>query len=98
MVAAMHPARAHTDESISTCRFAQRVALIKNDVSKNEEVRLVTMIVPFAVEVVVEFLRIENNNTPKSPTCRFAQRVALIKKEVSKNEEEYKKPTPDPVA
>jgi kinesin family protein 6/9 len=38
MVAAVHPARAHTDESISTCRFAQRVAKIQNDVSKNEAV------------------------------------------------------------
>jgi len=38
MVATMHPGRAHTDESISTCRFAQRVAMIKNSVSLNEEV------------------------------------------------------------
>ena len=38
MVATVHPAAAHTDESISTCRFAQRVAQIKNEVSLNEEV------------------------------------------------------------
>jgi len=38
MVAAMHPASDHTDESISTCRFAQRVRMITNDVSRNEEV------------------------------------------------------------
>ncbi len=32
MIAAMHAGRAHTDESISTCRFAQRVAMLKNEV------------------------------------------------------------------
>ena len=30
MIAAMHAGRAHTDESISTRRFAQRVAMLKN--------------------------------------------------------------------
>ena len=29
--------REQTGESISTCRFAQRVALVKNDASINEE-------------------------------------------------------------
>lgn len=38
MVATVHPATTHTDESISTCRFAQRVAQIKNEVTLNEEV------------------------------------------------------------
>jgi kinesin family protein 6/9 len=38
MVATVHPAVAHTDESISTCKFAQRVAQIRNDVSVNEVV------------------------------------------------------------
>ena len=38
MVATVHPAVAHTDESISTCKFAQRVAQIKNEVSVNEVV------------------------------------------------------------
>ena len=38
MVATVHPAAVHTDESISTCKFAQRVAMVKNDVSINEEV------------------------------------------------------------
>lgn len=38
MVATVHPAAVHTDESISTCKFAQRVAMVKNDVSRNEEV------------------------------------------------------------
>ena len=38
MVATIHPALAHTDESISTCKFAQRVAMVKNEVSRNEEV------------------------------------------------------------
>ena len=38
MVATVHPAVTHTDESISTCKFAQRVAMVKNEVSRNEEV------------------------------------------------------------
>jgi len=38
MIATVHPSIAHTDESISTCKFAQRVAMIKNEVSVNEEV------------------------------------------------------------
>ena len=38
MVATVHPAVTHTDESISTCKFAQRIAMVKNEVSRNEEV------------------------------------------------------------
>ena len=38
MVANVNPLASHTDESISTCKFAQRVAMVKNDVSVNEEV------------------------------------------------------------
>eukprot|EP00042_Codosiga_hollandica_P045025 m.451625 g.451625 ORF g.451625 m.451625 type:complete len:829 (+) comp56919_c0_seq9:72-2558(+) len=37
MIATMSGEKGNVDESISTCRFAQRVALIKNDVSLNEE-------------------------------------------------------------
>ena len=38
MVANVHPSPSHVDESISTCRFAQRVAMVRNEVSVNEEV------------------------------------------------------------
>ena len=38
MVATVHPSSTHTDESISTCKFAQRVAQVKNEVSRNEVV------------------------------------------------------------
>ena len=37
MVATVNPSDEHLDESISTCRFAQRVAMISNEVSINEE-------------------------------------------------------------
>jgi len=37
MVATLSPEDGHMDESISTCRFAQRVALIKNSAEINEE-------------------------------------------------------------
>lgn len=38
MIATMNPDKAHTDESMSTCRFAQRVAMVSNAVKVNEEV------------------------------------------------------------
>lgn len=44
MVATMSPAQAQLDESISTCRFAQRVAMVSNSVSLNEELDPTLMI------------------------------------------------------
>ncbi|OWZ21997.1 Kinesin [Phytophthora megakarya] len=38
MVATVSPEKDQTDESVSTCRFAQRVARVKNDAHLNEEV------------------------------------------------------------
>jgi len=38
MIATVSAEEPNIDESISTCRFAQRVALIKNEVTKNEAV------------------------------------------------------------
>ena len=38
MIATINPEASHTDESLSTCRFAQRVALIKNKATVNEDV------------------------------------------------------------
>lgn len=38
MIATINPEASHTDESLSTCRFAQRVALIKNKAVVNEDV------------------------------------------------------------
>ncbi|KUF86564.1 hypothetical protein AM588_10002352 [Phytophthora nicotianae] len=38
MVATVSPEKDQTDESVSTCRFAQRVARVKNDARLNEEV------------------------------------------------------------
>ena len=37
MIATMSAENAQTDESISTCRFAQRVARVSNDAFVNEE-------------------------------------------------------------
>ncbi|KAL4458604.1 hypothetical protein ABPG75_013469 [Micractinium tetrahymenae] len=51
MVAAVAPEAQHIEESISTCRFAQRVAMISNRVEVNEELDL---------EVVIKRLRAEN--------------------------------------
>eukprot|EP01035_Chromulina_nebulosa_P018170 gene18170-23828_t len=38
MIATINPEASHTDESLSTCRFAQRVSLIKNKAVINEDV------------------------------------------------------------
>ena len=38
MIATINPEASHTDESLSTCRFAQRVALIKNKAVINEDI------------------------------------------------------------
>ena len=38
MIAAISPEPRHTGESLSTCHFAQRVALVKNEASVNEEI------------------------------------------------------------
>ena len=37
MIATCAVERANTDETISTCRFSQRVALVKNEAIVNEE-------------------------------------------------------------
>lgn len=50
MIATISPEAQHSDESISTCHFAQRVALVKNEASINEEVE---------PEMVIERLRAE---------------------------------------
>lgn len=51
MVATMNPEEGDLDESISTCRFAGRVALIKNQVTRNEAVD---------PSVIIERLKREN--------------------------------------
>jgi kinesin family protein 6/9 len=38
MIATINPEASHTEESLSTCRFAQRVSLIKNKATVNEDV------------------------------------------------------------
>jgi kinesin family protein 6/9 len=50
MIATISVDPQHTDESISTCNFAQRVALVKNEASINEEVE---------PELVIQRLRAE---------------------------------------
>ena len=50
MIATISPEAQHSDESISTCNFAQRVALVKNEASINEEIE---------PEMVIQRLRAE---------------------------------------
>ncbi|XP_026085153.1 kinesin-like protein KIF6 isoform X1 [Carassius auratus] len=51
MIAAVSVEKRNTGESISTCRFAQRVALIKNDALLNEELDPALLIVRLKKEI-----------------------------------------------
>ncbi|XP_056624646.1 kinesin-like protein KIF6 isoform X2 [Triplophysa dalaica] len=51
MIATVSVERRNVDESISTCRFAQRVALIKNDALLNEELDPAVLIVRLKKEI-----------------------------------------------
>eukprot|EP00058_Branchiostoma_floridae_P019075 XP_002604564.1 hypothetical protein BRAFLDRAFT_79440 [Branchiostoma floridae] len=52
MIATCSVEKKNVDESISTCRFAQRVALIKNDALLNEEVDPKLMVLRLKKEIV----------------------------------------------
>ncbi|KAL7534825.1 hypothetical protein ACHAXR_008845 [Thalassiosira sp. AJA248-18] len=71
VIAAISPEPNQTDESISTCHFAQRVALVKNSASVNEEVEPGLVIQRLRAEVrrlreEVEFLSGKNNDDDSS--------------------------------
>jgi len=71
MIAAIAPEPQYTDESISTCHFAQRVALVKNSASVNEEVEPEQVIQRLRAEVrrlreEVEFLSGKNDDDDSS--------------------------------
>nr|XP_055027344.1 kinesin-like protein KIF6 [Misgurnus anguillicaudatus] len=51
MIATVSVERMNIDESISTCRFAQRVALIKNDALLNEELDSALLIIHLKKEI-----------------------------------------------
>jgi hypothetical protein len=67
MIATISPDAQFTDESVSTCHFAQRVALVKNSASVNEEVEPELVIQRLRAEVrrlreEVEFLSRKNDD------------------------------------
>ena len=67
MIATISPEAQFTDESVSTCQFAQRVALVKNAASVNEEVEPELVIQRLRAEVrrlreEVEFLSRKNDD------------------------------------
>ena len=71
MIATISPESQHTDESVSTCHFAQRVALVKNSASINEEVEPALVIQRLKAEVrrlreEVEFLSGKNDDDDDS--------------------------------
>lgn len=52
MIATINPEASHTDESLSTCRFAQRVSLIKNKATVNEEMDPAIVIARLKAEIL----------------------------------------------
>ena len=54
MIATVSAEKAQTEESISTCRFAQRVALVQNEAVINEEVDPASVIQRLKAEVGIE--------------------------------------------
>ena len=64
MIATINPEASHTEESLSTCRFAQRVSLIKNKATINE---VVIPNLPINPDLPV------NPNLPVNPTLPVTQ-------------------------
>ena len=67
MIATISPESQHTDESISTCNFAQRVRCVKNKASINEEIEPELIIQRLKAEVrrlkeEIEFLSSKNDD------------------------------------
>ena len=67
MIATISPEAQYTDESVSTCHFAQRVAMVKNSATVNEEVEPELVIQRLRAEVrrlrdEVEFLSRKNDD------------------------------------
>lgn len=65
MIATISPDAAHTDESLSTCRFAQRVSQVSNRAHVNEEADPAMIVARLKSEIValkeeVAFLRVRN--------------------------------------
>ena len=67
MIATISPEAQFTDESVSTCHFAQRVALVKNSASVNEEVEPELVIQRLRAEVRLQCrsLHLKLPNIPK---------------------------------
>jgi len=81
MIATISPESQHTGESISTCHFAQRVSLVKNSASVNEEVEPELVIQRLRAEVrrlreEVEFLSGKNNDDDDS-SCEGDEHLKL---------------------
>jgi kinesin family protein 6/9 len=88
MVATISPEAKQTDESISTCHFAQRVALIKNNAQINEELEPELVIQRLKSEVKrlreeIRYLKGENgegDELSKDQTTELEEAIALYLK------------------
>jgi kinesin family protein 6/9 len=92
MIATMSPERDQTDESISTCHFAQRVALVKNQAYVNEEVQPEFVIQRLKQEIVrlreeVRFLNGEDEGD-EDMTVEKRQKIEQFVREYIENDDE----------
>ena len=86
MVATISPEAQFNDESVSTCHFAQRVALVKNSASVNEEVEPELVIQRLRAEVrrlreEVEFLSRKNDDDEGDQNRELSQQQMTELKE-----------------
>lgn len=77
MIATINPEAAQTEESISTCRFAQRVAQVKNSAIVNEETDPYLLIKRLKAEVASLKAEIAFLNGEQVDRCRCVYRLGL---------------------
>jgi len=99
MVATVSADKSNTEESISTCRFAQRVALVQNDALVNEEIDPSMLIKRLKAEVVslreeLAFTKGERSGEPESgekiDSLEFSRLQRLIMEWVQQSQSESK--------
>jgi kinesin family protein 6/9 len=89
MIATISPESQHTDESISTCNFAQRVKCVKNKASVNEEIEPELVIQRLKAEVrrlkeEVEFLSSKNGHDGESNNVLSKDDIGELTKSIER--------------
>jgi hypothetical protein len=82
MVATLSPEAMQTEESMSTCRFAQRVSLIKNKATVNEDVDPAVAIRRLKAEIMslreeISFLKVSKRVFVRLSVCRSLRHLSI---------------------